>query len=256
MPNYNPQTNGWQSSPNKQTSPMAVPRDLRAKYQIPPLPPSVKKIAGLVKGRQSASMDEIVGIIDNDRLVTQRLITMAFPKAAARKDATVQMAASRLGVTRVIIVIVGDLLTQAVIETFETMVALPLEIDDPTLMPSPESGELIGSVKFKGGANGEVRLSFSPYLSLFLTARLNDGNLEDKYPPEVITDTIGELVNIVTGNLQSRLCDAGLPSEVGLPEVKPYWEFKTENIPGSSSEQFYFRGASHGLGVHLCIAPF
>ena len=235
---------------------MSVARDLRAKFQIPPLPANVKKIAGLVRGRQSATMDEIVRIIDTDRLVTQRLITMAFPRPAARRNATVQMATSRLGVTRVIVVIVGDLLTQAVIETFETMVSLPLEIDDPALMPSPEQGQLIGSVKFKGGTNGEVRLSFSPYLSLFITARLTEGNLEDEYSPEVVNDAIGEIVNIVTGNLQSRLYDAGLPSEVGLPEVGLQSTFPTDTIPGSSSEQFFFRNATHGLGVNLCIAPF
>ena len=235
---------------------MNAPGDLRAKFQLAPQPPSVQKIAGLVKGRESASMDEIVRIIDTDRLVTQRLITMAFPRAAARKDATVQMATSRLGITRVIMVIVGDLLTQAVIETFETMVSLPLETDNPSLMPAAEPGQLIGSVKFKGRTNGEVTLMFSPYLSLFITARLMDGNLEDEYPPEVITDAIGEIVNIVTGNLQSRLYDAGLPSEVELPQVMLQSTFPKDTIPGSSSEQFFFHHDTHGLGVNLCIAPF
>jgi CheY-specific phosphatase CheX len=235
---------------------MNAPAKLRAKFQIAPLPADVDKIAGLVKGKDNSSMEEIVKIIDTDRVVTQRLITMAFPRPAARKDATVQMATSRLGITRVILLLVGDLLKQAVIETFETMVSLSLEIDDLAQMPSPQQGQLIASVKFKGKTNGEVTLAFSPYLSLFITARLMDGNLEDEYPPEVVNDTIGELVNIITGNLQSRLYDAGLPSEVELPEVKLQTSFPAETIPGSSSEQFFFRNATHGLGVNLCIVPF
>ena len=73
----------------------------------------MQKIAGLAKGRESASMDEITEIISTDSGVTQRLMSMAYPKTAARLGATVQMATSRLGVNRVIVVMVGDLLTKA-----------------------------------------------------------------------------------------------------------------------------------------------
>jgi CheY-specific phosphatase CheX len=230
--------------------------DPRAKFKLPPPLPNVKKIADLVKGRETASMEEIIRIIDADRLVTQRLISTAYPRMAAREGATVEMATARLGVNHVIFLIIGDLLKEAVIQTFEMMVSVSLELDDPSLLPLADQQRLTGSVKFTGKTSGQVTLAFSPYLSLLVTARLMGGNLEDHYSPDVIHDAVGELVNIVTGNLQSRLQDAGMPSEVGLPDVRYLSMLPKNTIAGGNSECFFFRQGMHNLGVNLSIAPF
>jgi CheY-specific phosphatase CheX len=238
-------------------TPAPVPaQDLREKFQLAPQPVGVQKIASLVKGRESASMDEISNIISSDSGVTQRLINIAYPRQTARIGATVQMATSRLGVNRVIVVMVGDLLTKAVTETFETMVSMPLEVADPSSIPPTDHGYLTGSVKFSGESNGQVTLAFSPHLTLVLTARLMGGELGgDEHTPEVINDAIGELVNIVTGNLQSKLCDAGLSSEVGLPEVSYQPCLPKAPANGGSNDHFFFRFGSHTLVVILNIDP-
>lgn len=235
---------------------MNDPNELRARYGLRPLPPGVGKIAGLVKERQTASMDRITKIIGADSVMTQRLVTMAFPKVAARTGATVNSATSRLGVNRVILVIVGDILKEAVTETFETMISIPLQMDDLSEMPISQPGQLTGTVKFKGKANGQVTLAFSRNLTILVAARLTGGNLEDEYSEEILRDAIGEIVNIVTGNLQSRLHDAGLESEVGLPEVTRPSSFPNDTIPGGSSERFFFHQGMNNLTVNLSIAPF
>jgi hypothetical protein len=79
--------------------------------------------------------------------------------------------------------------------------------------------------------------------------------MDDKHPPDVINDVIGEIVNIVTGNLQSRLCDAGFPSEVGLPEVKYQSSLPNDTVPGGCSDQFFFRQGMYSLAVNLSIDP-
>ena len=180
---------------------------------------------------------------------------MAYPKPAARQGATVQMATSRLGVNQVIVVMVGDLLVHAVTEAFETMVAITLETDDGSAMSMAEHGFLTGSVYFTGQTNGRVTLSLSPHLSLLIASRLLGGNLDDEHSAEAINDAIGELVNIITGNLQSRLSDAGLLSEVGLPEVTYQSTLPKEAVPGGSNDHFYFRCGLHTLVVSLSINP-
>jgi CheY-specific phosphatase CheX len=235
---------------------MNDPNELRARYGLRPLPPGVGKIADLVKEKQSASMDRLTKIIGADSMMTQRLVTMAFPKVAARTGATVQSATSRLGVNRIILVIVGDILKEAVTETFETMVSIPLQMDDLTEMPISPPGQLTGSVKFTGKAHGQVTLGFSRNLTTLVATRLTGGNLDDEYPEEILRDAIGEIVNIVTGNLQSRLQDAGLPSEVSVPEVTRPSGFPNDTIPGGSSERFFFHQGSNNLTVNLSIAPF
>lgn len=230
--------------------------DLRARFHLPPLSPGVQRIAGLVGGRETASMEEIAEIISTDESMTRRLIIMAYPRISARDGATVEMAISRLGLNCTIVLLIGDLLTRAVTETFATMVSILLETDDPSLMPIEEHGHLTASVNFNGRTSGKVALSFSQELSGLIAARiLGDGD-EGEYPLDVITDAIGEIVNIVTGNLQSRLHDAGLDSKMEIPQVSANQDLVANSIPGASSEQFFFRQGTRGLGVNLCINPF
>jgi CheY-specific phosphatase CheX len=253
MPNDNFSNKSWKSTQAAQAAKSAP--DLRAKFQLPPQPANVAKIAGLVRGRESASMEEITEIISSESGVTQRLMTLAYPRQQARLGATVQMATSRLGVNRVIVVMVGDLLTKAVLETFETMVAMALEMEEAPSLSMADHGFLTGSVTFAGETTGQVSLSFSPYLSLIIAGQLLGGNLDDEHPPEAINDVIGELVNIVTGNLQSKLCDAGLTSEVGLPQVVFQAALPKESVAGGSIDHFFFSHGIHKLAVSLSIDP-
>jgi CheY-specific phosphatase CheX len=250
----NPRPSG--SQPRLPVAPAKPPVDLRTKYNLAPQPVSVDKIAGLVKGRASASMEEITEIIDSNTGVTQKLISLAYPKQAARLGATVQMATSRLGVNRVIVVMVGDLLTKSVIETFETMVEMTLEVSDGTV-PLADHGYLTGTVRFTGENSGQVTLAFSPHLSLLITAKVMGGDLGgEEHTPAIINDAVGELVNIVTGSLQSKLSDAGLRSEVGLPVVQYSSTLPREAaIAGGSNDHFYFRCGVHTLVAHLSVDP-
>ena len=255
--NNHPPSNGWSSNPRPgpQKPPGKSPNELRTKFLLPAQPVNVQKIAGLAKGRENASMDEITDIISTDSGVTQRLISLAYPKPSARQGATVQMATSRLGVNRVIVVMVGDLLTKAVVETFETMVGMEIQLADPNTITLPEHGFLTGTVRFAGQAKGQVTLAFSPHLSLVIGAQLLGGDMDQEHSAEEINDAIGELVNIVTGSLQSKLCDADLQSEVGLPEVKFESTLPHEAVEGGSFDQFYFRCAQQTLVVNLSIDP-
>jgi CheY-specific phosphatase CheX len=254
---YNP-SNGWKSNarPLGASKPPANnPVDLRAKYQLAPQPANVQKIAGLAKGRESATMEEITEIISSASGVTQRLMTLAYPRQTARLGATVQMATSRLGVNKVIVVMVGDLLSKAVMETFETMVGMNLEVADPSTIGPTEHSYLTGTVRFTGQNNGQVTLAFSPHLSLVIATTLLGGDMDEEHAPETINDTIGELVNIVTGNLQSKLCDADLQSDVGLPVVKFEATLPSGTVEGGSFDQFFFRCGMHMLAVSLSIDP-
>ncbi|MEI9998697.1 MAG: chemotaxis protein CheX [Verrucomicrobiota bacterium] len=237
-------------------APLAPPRDLRAHYRLGPQPQGVDQIAGLVHGKETANMEEIVRIITRDQAVTQRCMVAAYPKASMREGATLEMAATRLGLARVISLIVADLLQQTILDTFDTMVGLEMKSENPADMPVAAGGMLIGSARFTGCATGDVLLGFPHGFSRFIAAQVLGGRAEDTYAPEMLHDAVGELVNIVTGNLQSRLSDAGLPSEMGLPVVRLQPIFPTVTILGGTSERFYFRSGNHHLGVNLCIAPF
>lgn len=92
-----------------------------------------------------------------------------------------------------------------------------------------ESGELLrpdnsvespaerasGCVTIRGGWNGAVLLELSPRLARVAASGLF-GTPEDELVPEEIGDAVGELVNIVGGNVKGMLPG---PSELSLPSV-------------------------------------
>jgi CheY-specific phosphatase CheX len=241
--------------PSARGLPASPANDLRAKYNLGPQPIGVQKISGLVKGRASASMEEITEIINTDSGITQRLISQAYPRQAARLGATVQMATSRLGINRVIVVMVGDLLTKAIIETFSTMAGMDLQLLNSATMSLGDHGYLTGTVRFDGETTGQVTIAFSPIFSMGVAAHLLGSSLDDELSPEAINDVIGELVNIITGNLQSKLSDSGLPSTVGLPQVAFQSALRKEAVSGGSSDFFYFSHGVHTLVANLSIDP-
>ena len=253
MPNPQPHYNRPSAL---RTPPKAPPKDLRAQFNLAPTPGGVDQIAGLVHGKDNSEMREITRIIKRDTAVTQRCMITAYPKAEMRENATLDMATTRLGLSRVISLIVADLLQQTVIETFNTMIGLEMTAEETEKMPEPAAGLIIGSARFKGRATGDVLLAFPLEFGRFITAQVLGGSPDDDWPVESIHDALGELVNIVTGNLQSRLTDAGLPSEMGLPTVKHQSVFPTVTILGGSSDRFHYRNGDHHLGVNLCISPF
>jgi hypothetical protein len=134
------------------------------------------------------------------------------------------------------------------------MVGMTLEQADPHTVSMPEYKFLTGTVRFSGQSSGQVALAISPHLTLVIAAHLLGGDMEE-HTPEAINDAIGELVNIGTGHLQSKLCDAGMPSEVGLPEVKFATALPGEAVPGGSNDHYFFHCGLHTIAACLSIDP-
>jgi hypothetical protein len=214
----------------------------------------IEKIAQLVARRQNGSLEEIARIIDNDSAVTGKLMARAYPRAPAREGATVQMATSRVGINYVIVLYITELLTQYVIETFQTQASIALTKDDPALMPLEERSFLVASVKFKGKATGKISLVFSSSMSLLVADRLLGEGVEMNL--ETMHAAIADIATSIAVSLQAGLCDGRLTCTVEPPEVSIEEFFPEDRVPGGSNEEFYFRHGSHGLRVHLSVSPF
>ena len=71
-----------------------------------------------------------------------------------------------------------------------------------------------------------------------------------------VCDVAGELLNIMTGNFKSNLCDAGLDCKLTPPDVKPTSNFSTPMEAGSSVEHMAFRAGDILLYVDVTANPW
>lgn len=212
----------------------------------------VNKIARLVDIRQRASLDEIATVIEDDHALTGPLMQRAYPKAPIRQQATVQMATSRVGINYIIVLLLTDLVTQYVLETFQEW-GLYLMKDDPALMLHEGRSHVVATVRFSGKASGVLFFVFSGAL----VAQLADRVLA---PGEEMSVTnmnaaVEHVTAAIAAKLESGLTAGRLPGKVAPPVVGIMENFPHERVPGGTTEEFYFRQASLGLRVHLCVSP-
>jgi CheY-specific phosphatase CheX len=215
---------------------------------------NIRRLGKLVDIRQRASLDEIATVIEGDSELTGPLMQRAYPKAPIRQAATLQMATSRVGINYILVLLITDLLTQYVLDTFQSAAALPLVKDDPALMLHEGRSYLVAKVRFKGKASGTVFFVFSSNLTLQVADRLLEAG--EEMTLENMHGAVGHLIGIIAQNLETGLSAGRLPCKVEPPEVSMMDHFPDERSPGGTNEEFYFRHGTNGLRVHLCISPF
>ena len=71
-----------------------------------------------------------------------------------------------------------------------------------------------------------------------------------------IKDAAGELLNIMTGNFKSNLCDAGLDCKLEPPDVKLTDDLETRVVRGGGLERMAFRAGKIELFVDVTANPW
>jgi len=105
-----------------------------------------------------------------------------------------------------------------------------------------EGDKASGCVTIRGGWEGAVLMEMSPRLAAVVASGLF-GSSETDLSPEEVADAVGELVNVVGGNVKGMLPG---PSELSLPSVATGSGF-TMHVPKST--------ASLRLGFTWCGEP-
>jgi flagellar motor switch protein FliN len=142
-------------------------------------------------------------------------------------------------------------LAEAAVGVFDTMFFMKLE------RVVPVSGEVIGgmrcisSVCFAGDATGIVSLHVGREL-----ARLMAANMLGLKPEEIegtgeIEDMLGELGNLMGGNLKSALTDTGLRCALSTTAFTVGSDFQIEPLDLERFERIEFRHENHSVFVEM-----
>jgi chemotaxis protein CheX len=109
----------------------------------------------------------------------------------------------------------------AVREVFSTMLGLEAisneDVDDKVTLPVNIEG-LSGSVSFAGKMDGILYLNFSEQMAKGCSAQIL-GSDPATITDEEVSDVIGELTNMVSGNLKSKMTDRGYNCQLSIPSV-------------------------------------
>jgi chemotaxis protein CheX len=233
-------------------------QELSRRYGFAPKPESASRLTQLV-ARQDADVDEIAKVINKDPMLRARLLRAANPEAENEVEyavETVEDALMRNGVGCALVLAMGTPLALALTKTFQTMLSLKLESID-RFQAEPLDGEhMLGTIGFSGKVVGHVYFRMSHQSAHTIAVSVLGLNPEELNDVAEIRDVVGELLNIMTGNFKSNLCDAGLDCRLTPPDVKLTTDFATPVERGSGLERMSFQAGNIHLYVDVVANPW
>jgi len=131
-------------------------------------------------------------------------------------------------------------ISNAVTDVFEAMLSMDVEFPDTSPNFPMDGLQIVGSVSFAGKAMGSINLRLGEDFARLITAAMLDMEEDEIEGDEEIHDVVGELSNMIGGDLKSRLCDAGLTCKLSIPTITSGREFRVEPKGWARHESFGF----------------
>jgi len=233
-------------------------QELSRRYGFAPKPESASRLTQLVS-RQDADLDEIAKVINKDPSLRARLLRVANPEAENEAEyavETVEDALMRNGVGCVLVLAMSTPLAAALVKTFQTMLSLKIESIDPRTAPPLTGEHLLCNIDFSGKVVGHVLLRMSHDAGRLIAAGILGGRPEELTDLNEVRDVAGEVLNIMTGNFKSNLCDAGLECKLSPPDVRSTSDFSPPFARAGSIEHMAFHTGNIQIFVDVTANPW
>ena len=141
-----------------------------------------------------------------------------------------------------------------IIETFDAMMSMPLEALPDGEAPEFDAGKtMVGAIHFGGEVVGVMSFTLTGSFARTVTAAMLGMEAEEIEGTDEINDVIGELANIVAGNLKSEFLDQGLTCVISTPSITSGSDFKIDPINIAQPISFVFKHAEEIVHVELCV---
>jgi CheY-specific phosphatase CheX len=139
----------------------------------------------------------------------------------------------------------------SVMEVFDMMLSMELEFQEQVAQQYMYGNRVLGSINLVGNVMGIVTLQVSENLARIMTAEMQCAEPDEIKNMEEIKDVIGEVLNMISGNLKSSLCDAGLTCNLSTPALTSGKDYTLETREMTRNEYFTFYFKDHTILVHV-----
>ena len=119
-------------------------------------------------------------------------------------------------------------ISNCVIETFSTMLSMDLNKVGKVTDPGLNEKRLVSAVHYAGEVVGTMSLQVSQEFATLITTSMLGIEESEIEGVEEIKDVLGELANIICGNLKSDFQDNDLACVISTPSITRGSDFKIE----------------------------
>ncbi len=140
-------------------------------------------------------------------------------------------------------------------DVFATMFSMDVSIFNGQ-QPAVDEGErIVGSVSFAGDVMGSINVHVNDNFARSITAAMLGMEVDEIEDDEEVHDVVGELCNMIGGDLKSRLCDCGLPCKLTIPSIASGSDFAIESKGWARKENLRFQHQAHTAMVEVYLKP-
>ena len=143
----------------------------------------------------------------------------------------------------------------AIKEVFATMFSMEVVLLDGELQAVEEGDRIVGSVSFAGDVMGSLNVHVNDNFARLMTANMLDMEVDEIEGEEEVHDVIGELCNMIGGDLKSRLCDAGMSCKLSIPSIASGNNFIIESKGWARKERLGLQHQEHTALLEVYIKP-
>ena len=144
-------------------------------------------------------------------------------------------------------------IASTLIETFDTMMSMALEAVGDNVATGLDESRMVGTIHFGGDVVGVISFHLSEPFARKVTSAMLGIEADAIKSNEEINDVIGDLANIVAGNLKTEFLDAGLTCVISTPSITSGTDFKIDPVDTAPPVKFTFREKDEYVLVELCV---
>lgn len=144
-------------------------------------------------------------------------------------------------------------IANSIIETFDTMLGLNLTKVGKITDEGLDDRRLVGSVSYAGEVVGIMSIHVSEKFANMITSNMLGIEEDQIESVDEVKDVLGEITNIVSGNLKSDFLDSDLACVISTPSITRGSDFKIEPSRMGDLFQWIFRCKSGQVSHELMI---
>jgi flagellar motor switch protein FliN len=142
---------------------------------------------------------------------------------------------------------------KSVLETFQTMLSLDLAKVGKVTDDGLNESRLVGSVHYAGEVVGTMSLHVSQAFANLIAQEMLGLSEQELDSDEEVKDVLGELTNIISGNLKSDFLDADLGCVISTPSITHGSDFKIKSSKIGQDFEWVYRHKEHELLIELSV---
>ena len=149
-----------------------------------------------------------------------------------------------------------EIVTEATTDIFNVMLSMELEIIDDELAESNEQNKessIVGSIDFTGNVMGSFKIYITYDFAFLIASNMLLMERDELSLEEDVYDVVGEISNMIGGNLKTFLSDNGFPCNITVPSIVSGSDFRTQVMGYNRMETYHFGYENNIMTVKIFI---